>query len=406
MSRVFLCLMVFFIPFAEIGPTVQNFVITPALAFGLLYAASVLKTRWVSSSQIALIIRLGGFFLTSLGRHPFASYALSLGALGASIFPITRPLRTFSEYKALDKSLMAGLIFTLIFVTLEIFSQLAGFSSLYSSLVGLLRDPENVTKSHNLYIAYYRPYGLMSEPAHLGLYFVSTFVFLDISGNHRILRRLTFFAILLTGSISAILLLSAYFIGRAFRSILARQKSIFIIRRSHLVATFLAAMFFLFFWPMIADIIGSAGSRINGAISAFRQQELIGSEASRVNSHIALTTLWAHGGLWEILLGTGYSNYSDWLEENFRSLGSRSSFARGDVINMLIAVIVSTGIFGSILFFNFLRVLFKTHGLSVFSLLGLFVVSFQFFYGTMVFYFFWYCIFIVLSASRFRHQQG
>lgn len=397
--------MAFFIPFAAVGPKISGFVITPALLFGLLYGSTVFNIRRVSPIQVALLIMMVGFLMTSLGKHSFGSYIPSLLALGASIFPVSRALKDLPDYRAFFDGFKAGLVFTLGFIGLEIASQLAGSSELYNTVTGLLRNSESVIRTHNLYIAYYRPYGLMSEPAHLALYFVSAFVFLDISGTHGLLRRLTLLAILLTGSISGILLLAVYLAVR-FRSLISVRHRVNYGRvLSAMIATVLAVPLLVLVWPMIVDTVDLIHGRIYQAVLAIQQVQLIGSEASRANAHIALTTYWRQGDLWEILFGTGYANYSEWIEANFQSFGARSALAQGEVINMLVAVTLSTGLFGATLFFNLLRAIFKSHGAGMFSVIGLFALSFQFFYGTMVFYFYWYSLFSVLTAYKFKSWE-
>lgn len=405
-SQNLLYMMAFFIPFASLGPTISGFVISPSFLFGLLFGCLVFKFRSVSSIQVALALLFIGFSLTAVGRHNPESYIPSLLALAASIFPISRPLDGLSHYRAFSRGFKLGLVFTLAFVALEIASQLAGLSSVYNSMTGIVRDSETIVRQHNFFIAYYRPYGLMSEPAHLALYLVSAFVFLHISGSSALLQGLTLLGVILTGSVSGILLLVIYFAACMFHLTSLRNAFNYrqILRVSIVALVF--TVFLISFWSTISDTFTYLLDRVSVAFRAIQTGELVGSEESRANAFIALPKYWDQKGILGILFGTGYSNYAEWASTNFGSLGLWSALARGDVNNMLVAVMLSTGLLGTLLFFNLLRAIIQSNDVRILSSIGLFALSFQFFYGAMVSYFYWYVLFAIVSAHKFKHLEN
>lgn len=399
-------------PFISIGPLIaQGFWVTPALVVGTVYGLYSLKYRSVRRLFIGAAAMVFVFAVTAVPRHDPSSYLPSIVALITILLLVAAPIERPKEYNSMLRGFLIGWKIVVAILFAEVLLQIVGATGPYELLTGLFRDANSIYSVHNQFLGYFRPYGTMQEPAHLALYLCASFVIFDLSASidkKNMFCGISVVGIFLVGSVSGWMLLFVYIFFKAIYLLGGfggYRKKRFLKGVSLLLVCALVLMVvsvaFREFGGAVFEAILHISQRLDIALGALTSGKLTGSEGSRVNAFLALPAYWADSGILGFIFGTGYSNYSDWLQQRFEIEGSLSSLARGDVNNILVAVFLSTGVIGLFAYCTFLMGLFKMHRTKVTSAVAFFVFAFHFVYGTLVSYFFWYLLFMLLACSKY-----
>lgn len=180
---------------------------------------------------------------------------------------------------------------------------------------------------HNYYFFYYRPKLFFPEPAYLGLYFA-------ILSNILLKKTdkfLSFIAVCLTGS----------FLGIGVSIYLYFRKNI----KHLLILVFLILVFGVTLLNKENFIIERAVKTLNAVVSG----DVSSSEGSRINSIWIGKDLLFDGNIENNFFGPGWSQTEKWIVNNYKILPKFSSISRGDIDNLLSALLLKTGIIGTII---------------------------------------------------------
>jgi len=373
MNKTLLFLLGLFIPFPLLGwPISPPIFVGPSLILGVLFAASSILGRGLSRRGWYALFMIAAFWLTAVFRYASSDYILSLAALSLAIAPASVCTPRANEARSLYFGVLSGAVAAAAILLLEIFSQISGYDELYATITNTFPHGIRRSESYQLFnlgpLSYVRPAASFAEPAHLALYLVFVLICIDAfgkSGIWSIYARALFAACcILTGSASGVVVLLVY-LAISFRYYLS---NFFLSRFSSLSPT-LAVLTVLFlvsgitlFYEQAFSLFDPVAKRLEVAVVSFQSGELIGSEASRINSYIALRDYWDQEGLFGLLFGTGYANSELWLISNYGHLSTFASFARGHVDSMFVAVMLSTGLVGAFFYALYVRTFFPQNG--------------------------------------------
>lgn len=348
------------------------------------------------------------FAATAAGRHPLASYLFSLGALALAILPFASASTSLQkiELRALLRGLKAGLVLTAFAVLISIFVQVLGMTLVMGPLKDWLVGPE----ATGTFLGYIRPMAGFSEPSHLAIYLITMYVFFDLvatPGRTTVFWRLLLVVtVLLVGSVSGLVLFGLYLFAKAAKEVLrfaagklANSSSSTVIRLIGLVSVVFIG--FVLLGPNAQGLTEEYWTRVLQTVEAVQSGNLVGSEGSRVNAFLALPDFWAETGWIGVATGIGYANYQTWLTETYGYLGESATFARGGIDNLLVAILLSTGIVGLLFYIIFLyRGLGGRQSLSHLPVI-VFILGVHFSYGYLISGLYWNLLLILAAGIRY-----
>jgi hypothetical protein len=392
------------IAFPTLGVALNEaYVLSLSTIVGAVYAALFVRSHGVRSTHVAGAVMLLAFLATAAFRHGPGTYVLSLGALTLAAAPMTAPFLAGAYTQAFHRGLMAGLRVTLAWMGLSIVLQITGLTALAGPF-----EPALVRPEAGSFLNYYRPTAGFAEPSHVGLYLCFVFVYLDLvreaGSRHGVARWLAAGAVLAGGSVSAVVTLGAYLIGRNLRLPARRRgprSGPSMWRRLAVAAAAVAVLGYgaTEVFPSVAD---EYVVRLVKAYEDALSMNLVGSEGSRINALLALPDYWVSNGPLGALFGTGYANYRPWLLGTYGDLGEFATFARGEIDNVFVAVLLSTGVFG---FFFYLRFVGRALGhwgtRDSLAILLLFI-AFNFSIGFLISGLYWGLLFMLAVGVRRR----
>lgn len=396
------------LPFPVIGiPINVAYTLSLTSLLGIVLASRrLLRDGWQPLHRAALLMLLV-FTGTAAWRFPVTSFALSLSALAFALSPLTNLEVHWRELRALIRGLLGGFWMTVGLILLTILSQLIGLERSLGPISTLLVGDEQTGR----FLGYIRPYAGFSEPSHLAIYLVGVFVCVDIlsragwrMGSRKIVVA---FATLLTGSVSGLLMLALYLLGRLFgvlgRIITGRMSKTFVPRA--LVGLGVAIGAFLVVGPSPADLADEYTLRLIQMLDDMETANLVGSEGSRVNAVLALPEYWESTGTLGFLLGTGYANHEAWLIDTYGHLNENATFARGAVDSIVIAVFLSTGLVGLIAYVGFLYRVLSWPIVKAYPTIVLFLLALNLSYGYLISGLYWQVILVVAVIARATWSQ-
>lgn len=419
-QRVLLYLFGLCLPFTVTGAHVAGQIwLAPSIGIGALLAGVMLVRRGINVRFVLLLLMLSIFTLTAAGRHHPSTYASSLLALFVVMLPLVIPMLSDRERVTLLNGFSAGFIIVLIIFWAEIVLQVLDMREGYVTLTSLFRGVEQIERGHNYYIAYYRPYGPMPEPAALGYYLAFSYAIFDKasftnSGNTKwvVLKVLAVIAIVAGGSLVGLFLVLSYVLTslvlRGVRGAIKvwRRRTL---EKSRIVSTIVLVLGLFSVLSVFHSEAGEGfkkiGDRVVKIHSVLVSGDLSGSEGSRMNSYILVQEYFSSSGALAVLVGTGYANYSDWLKERFGGRAGNVSAARGTADNRLVIVLLSTGIAGTIVYILFFgSVFWRFYAEKEISLIVLFVIA-HFATGALLAYAHWQLLLILLMVSAARKMR-
>jgi hypothetical protein len=213
--------------------------------------------------------------------------------------------------------------------------------------------------------------------------------------------------VVFTGSLSGVLLLLLYMAARVMADVGAGFTRGWSWRRTGQVMLLLVAVGTLVALALTSEsgLLADYMVRIVRAQEDIETVNLVGSEGSRANAVLALPDYWEAEGWRGFLVGTGYANYEKWLLATYGDLGEWSTFARGEIDNVLVAVFLSTGLLGMSAFLLFLLRVFGFAVLRRQLPLFVFVLGINFVYGFLISGFYWGVLFVLASVAHHTRKQ-
>ncbi len=407
MERVLLLLLGFSIALPTVGVPLNELYTLPLVAVvGLFWAATRTFREGLGAGHAWAALLLGAFAVTSIFRHPVLSYGLSLGALALAILPLTVRPRGQVQVDALLLGFKVGLVLTLFIAFMQIFLQLLPGRLPLQDFLG-----EHLTKPQGDFLGYNRPAAGFAEPSHLAIYLCACFALQDhLPGppGSRAWWKITLgLAIVLSGSLSGVAILVAYLAARVVVALFRRRS-----RRpgSRAAMAWVAGLAIVAILGMVlqdslAEAVQVYAERLLTAQEDIALDNLMSSEGSRLFAYLALIDFWDSAGLPGVLFGTGYGNYREFLAQMYGNLSQVTSFGRGDIDNMLVAVLLSTGMLGGLVYAAYtLRQLAGVPTASKASLIVL-LVAINFSYGFLIAPLYWNLLFVLSVGGVLTAQS-
>lgn len=392
------------LPFPAMGILLTgNFPLSPAIFFGTAYSLLGLVTRGMRRSHLAAGGMLLAFLVTAMPRFEYTSYALSMCALGVAIAPLTVPVFESLAWQRLLSGFLLGLYLTLSIIWVEVGAQVLG--------IGLISEALQLIFPYGgqgVFINLLRPKAGFLEPSHLAIYLCFAFAVLDICKDLKNgfvwQKAMILVALLAVGSLSGIVIIFIYLTVSSLQDLplavrnLLRGRAMFYALLSLILAVSLIA----YFYDTVVQAIDLYSTRLDKTLIALGEGGLEGSEGSRINALKALPKYWSEFGISGFLFGTGYANYEDWLIKTYEYLGPWSTFARGQIDNMLVAVFLSTGLVGMSAYLLFTLWVLRHAEIKRATVIGVFLITVNFAFGYLVLYLYWYLLFVLTTALRFH----
>lgn len=395
------------LPFFAVGPQIaRGLYASPSILIGLLIVGIAVLARGLTLRFLLLGGMLVLFALTSLGRHSPGTYVFSLIMLLAVMAPMCLARITHRQKQALQKGFILGLCATIVLVWIEIAAQIAGFRALYETVGNVFRPVRDRAGGHNFFFLYQRPYAAFLEPAHLSIYLSLSLLVLDTIRTRMAerLRAFTILTILFVGSVVGYVLLLGYLgtklVGplKRFTLHVRRRTMQGIMLSAGLVALGIMALV-IFQSEAAAGMFDRVFGRFIRTFGAVQSGTLTGSEGSRANMFRVLLDYWHIEGARGLLFGTGYGNSSEWLIANYGHLDRWATVARGQLDSILVAIFLSTGIFGGFFYLYFTATCLKRVGRERFPAVFFMFLLLNFASGFLIAYPIWHLLATVIFLS-------
>ena len=317
------------------------------LDFILIFKGKIILSDFFFVTLFGTICLLSAFY-----RFPVLSYFPSFVYTMALIFPLCI-LWTDVEIdkEKLLNYLVLGAIISAFYIPFELYFRymhLFGYTGneLWISIGGA---------SHR----FYRASSLMLEPSHYVLVLFFIYLFVDFAKDkgylvkHLILFKYCFFiALILGASLSGIALLILYYFFKilkfVFRCFLGSIK--IRIKRKSVIIIITAIILVIFVNILSNNFISKVASKIHERVlltkDVIEKQKSEGSSGER-SSFIWVSKIYVkQSSAINILIGEGFSNYRQWLLNNEKQIGYKT----GEVYNLLLVVLLSSGLLGLIIF--------------------------------------------------------
>ena len=403
MERVLLLLLGLSIPFPLIGvPLNEQYTLPVAAAVGAAWAAVRTSREGLGGGHAWALALILTFAATAVFRHPISSIVLSLGALTLAILPLTVRPQSGEEGDSLLLGFKIGLTVTLVLEFLMIGLQVLPGRLPLEEIFG-----EHLTRPQGDFLGYNRPAAGFSEPSHLAIYLSACFALQDLLPLSPVARSWTkgllALAVLLSGSLSGLAILFGYVAARAGVSLLKGSSLVPSVRSvlASLAGVSLIALVAVVFQDSLAEALGTYFERILMAQQDLAVDNLMSSEGSRLYAFLALFDFWSVSGLPGFLIGTGYGNYREFLAQMYGNLSEVTSFGRGDIDNMLVAVLLSTGVLGGIVYTAFTVRQFAGVAFAQKAPLLVLLLAINFSYGFLIAPLYWnLMLLLAVAASR------
>ncbi|MDB4181829.1 hypothetical protein N9737_03805 [Polaribacter sp.] len=332
------------IPFSAfgfyIGPLLFSICFIPVILINLLSLQNGLLKK---SLSIKFLIFFSICFISSFGRYPISSFLPSLLVFSFLLFPFLTKIKIINTQRLMINSFallsiyclfefIIGLISVQLMFDIENFLNIKGSTTTYRGirrLRGAFLEPSVMGIALNFYLLYFSNLIRISFSKKMILIFVAILLII-----------LTF-----SSSAYAALTLNIIFIiisKLKINNIKLNFKKIIFLSVFALVLVFGNNYFFAPIYKAFEKLTLIPDVILSGNIT--------GSVGYRINSLIVAPIYIQEAGFYGRMLGTGFSNYSDYIITNYGQ-NEFSGFYDGSIGNIFSAILLSTGLLG---FFSFL----------------------------------------------------
>lgn len=386
-----LCLLCLFLPFNSLGILYGDFVFSIIfLPYLCLIILEIINKKFDKINFMIFLLVILVFFLSAVYKHSLASFLPSLFVFGLLIFPFT------FNYRSVDTTKLFR-YFCLSFLFLFFYCFFEFIISLFSNdLIFKLEKIIGFQGSTTTYRNLRRLRGGFLEPSIMSLVLnMYLYIFLNTKFYFFYFKRHTYiiFSILLilltfsTLGYLAFLVMITYYIFN--------NKNVISKNISYNYILFILPLFYLikYFWAPIYK----AYEKFTLIIEVIQTNNITGSVGFRINSLIMGPQFIYDSNMLEKLLGTGYSNYTEYIKSIY-GYNEFSGFSDGTIGNILSATLISTGLIGFILFSIFIyNVLFKKDKSYTFNTL---VIIFFLGTGNLIAPWLWLTLLIINILKR------
>jgi hypothetical protein len=386
MSKLVIYLFGFSIPFYTFGIQLidQIYISFPLLAFYIFTIFFILSGRF-SQKILFLIVLLNLYiFAITIIRVPLLEFIFAFSAFFISTLALSINFeRNPVLYQSFIKGFISAAWVTIILILLSFLIRLI----LNESQIYLL-EPLGYKANYGAgFFGLSRPTIFFIEPAHLSMYLVCVFVVTSFSVtnsyNKNVLNKLSFIAIMITGSLAGAVILVAFLITKR-RGFLKHFLTIF-------YTIILISIMYIFFQD--SEIF----SRLYRAFTTFSSHNYGGSEGQRVGSIRVIYDSIKDGNIIITLFGTGFSDYTAYFANLYSDSITGSAFKYGKIANSIVLYFVSVGMTGFLLTVYVYGVIFRSNNIRLEYLVV--ILLFMFVYGTFINYLLWVLIIALMKIN-------
>ena len=354
LSSLFFLGFVLTYPMEGLGFKIGYFRISIPMLFAYLCAPfALLCLKWDKLSFGLYLTMLSYFLLITMPRWPAEMVIKPMGALVLiSMIVFVRPVGL--QTKHLFLMIHLGLLIDFVFCLLN---YLVYYGGLGGSMHVLLGD-FYVGNAFILKSGLLRMQGAFTEPAHHAIYCVFILLVMfnfDYLKTGRVWLRLCMMilvAILLLFSFSmtGYLLFLTVILTMVFFGRLSWKPKAYVL--------LLGVAFLIFAWFHPGTYRATYG-RIAPILDSFHgvSKEEGNWDSSRTAPFLVAKEYVEDQGMVGFFIGEGYGNFEYWLA--YQYMGLMTSFARGQIANLTVALFLGTGIFGLVLFYLFVYARFR-----------------------------------------------
>lgn len=332
------------IPFSAlgfyVGPLLFSICFIPITIINLL---SIKNGILKKSLSIKFLIFFSICFISSFGRYPFSSFLPSLFVFSFLLFPFLTKIKINNTQSLMINSFallsiycllefIIGLISLQLMFDIENFLNINGSTTTYGGirrLRGAFLEPSVMGIAINFYLLYFLNLKRISFTKKMSLIFVSILLIIltfSSSAYAALALNIIFVTLFKTKNIKYKIKLKNIFFLTFFGLVL-------ILGNNYFLAPIYKAFEKL---TLIPDVI--------------LNENIVGSVGYRINSLIIAPLYILEADFYGRILGTGFSNYSDYIISNY-GYNEFSGFYDGSIGNIFSAILLSTGLLG---FFSFL----------------------------------------------------
>lgn len=391
--RGLIYLLAFSITFYNIGIPLHWIKINlPLVLVVCLDAILVFKGKFSARDLFFIALFISCSLISAICRHPFLSYFPSLAFTFLLLLPLGAVWGKIDINKEkLLNYLIMGALLSIFFIPFELYFRymhLYGFSGneLWLNIGG-----------HS--VRFYRASSTMLEPSHYTVVLSFIYIITDIAKERGVsvkyfgfFKYCFFITLILCVSLSGFALILLFFILKFFHFVLKFliKKVRFTFSRRAIFATIGGILLILLINGFSNNLIGKVFTKVHDRVletkNVIQKQKAEGSSGQR-SSFIWVSKIYlTNNKLFNICLGEGFSNYHKWLLDNDKKTGYRT----GEVYNLYLAVLLSTGLLGLISFvlmvINFCDINLRQFNENIFLIILL--VSFLT-HGYLVMYWVW-----------------
>ena len=387
MSKLVTYLFGFSIPFYTLGIQLvdQIYISFPLLAFYIFTIFFILSGRF-SQKILFLIVLLNLYiFAITIIRVPLLEFIFAFSAFFISTLALSINFeRNPILYCSFIKGFISAAWITIVLILLSFLALLV----LNESQMYLLEPLGYKTNYGAGFFGFTRPTIFFIEPAHLSMYLVCVFVVTSFSVtnsyNNNVLNKLSFIAIMISGSLAGAVILVTFLITKKRRGFLQYFVTIF-------YTIILISIMYIFFQD--SEIF----SRLYRAFTTFSSHNYGGSEGQRVGSIRVIYDTIKDGNIIITLFGTGFSDYSTYLGNLYSDSITGSAFRYGKISNSISVYFVSVGMTGFLLTIYVFGVIFGANNIRLEHLLVILLLMFV--YGTFINYLLWVLIIALMKIN-------
>ena len=319
--------------------SIHNYRITiPLVITALLSIIIILIRRPVEKKlQLTYFIFIFWIFISTFIRYGIAKYILSIFQFILMTLPVMVDYNK-DDVKDFTKYLLIGFYITIPFALYGLGLNIP----FISDFLGQRQGP-----TRKIYEGINRTYATFTEPSYYAIYLnVILYALVDrTKPPNRYIIPLVLFFIITTFSLGGYIL--SLFIGSQY--IFKRKRYIFYI--------LIVLILIIVVEPVL---ITRLLIRVRLTIFSLLTHDLYGSEGSRINSLYVMFKYFMESGKTGLLIGTGFTYYSEWLINMFGN-DPLLHYSTGEIFNTFAAVGISNGIIGLVLYILYINQIRKSH---------------------------------------------
>lgn len=396
--------LIYLLPFTGIGVSISGFIVGPAFLYVFIfivlgvYKSSIVNRRLFMLYFLVLFV----FTISVISRYPLNSYLLSLMAYAYISFLPVLFVRGDNDNILFLYQSVSNVVNCLLFICTVEFT--VNFISPHYWLE--LQEFLFLNGSANSYFGITRLRAFTTEPSMFAQVLCLYFLIVLCLEKYLNFKRLKLLKLKLIILVTFTMSTTGLFIivGLQLLSTMMRLGSVIINRKvrinyKNIVSIFLFFVVVYYVGNYFDSFVNKMGERLFAIHKVLMSGHLSGSVGFRVGSLLVIPHYISEANMFNLLLGEGFSNFADWLSNRFSYL-PYSGLSEGLPGNMITALILSSGILGTMCFFIYIFNICYSASLYMTSLSLFFCLCLLLSSGQFASVIIWSCFAIIVRFSN------